>query len=134
MTSTVTATAYPTEKADSFAVSDSCHRSSYVSEENVEDGTVFAPGETFVKTWTVVNTGDCGWGRRYLLNFYDGDRMDGENHAIGRYVLPGHSAKISVTLTAPGTAGEYTGYWILANDFGTPFGGTFHVQIVVSDE
>jgi hypothetical protein len=66
--------------------------------------------------------------------FFGGDDMNGFDTEINRYVRPGQTADISVSLTAPDEIGTYTGYWILTNKNGTPFGARVYVQIVVSDD
>jgi hypothetical protein len=93
-----------------------------------------SPGESFVKTWKLQNTGSCAWDDDFLLTFYSGEDMDGENTVIAEYVASGSTAEVSVTLTAPDDDGTYTGYWILADSSGTAFGSTFYVQIEVSSD
>lgn len=133
-TSITTATMYPTATTLSSVPVDGCYRSAYVSDVTIEDGTEIAPGESFVKTWKLQNTGRCAWDNDYLLTFYGGDEMDGEDTTIDEYVASGNTAEVSVALTAPETDGTYTGYWILADSSGTAFGTVFYVQIVVSSD
>jgi hypothetical protein len=128
------ATAFPTAASYSPPASDGCYASAYVSDVTIEDRMEIAPGESFVKTWELKNTGTCAWDDDYLLTFYSGDDMDGEDTEIGEYVAPGNVSEVSVTLAAPDTDGTYTGYWILADSSGTAFGSTFYVQIVVSSD
>ena len=94
-----------------------------MTSETVKDKTVFGPGDTFTKTWTVKNTGTCAWNDDYKIVFRSGNQMGGpEKQAIGEDVKPGESVTISVDLTAPATAGTYTGKWIFRTDKGVDFG------------
>ena len=45
---------------------------SHIIGETISDGTVFEPGETFKKTWTLRNEGDCDWTTSYKLKFIEG--------------------------------------------------------------
>lgn len=131
---TATAFTYPTATLPSYSVVTSCYSSAYVGDVTIEDGTEIAPGESFVKTWKLQNIGSCAWDDEYLLAFYSGDDMDGEDAVIDEYVASGSTVEVSITLTAPETDGTYTGYWILADSSGTVFGTTFYVEIVVSSD
>lgn len=51
--------------------------SEFVRDVNVPDGTHFAPGTPFTKTWRIRNSGSCPWDASYQLNFVSGERMDG---------------------------------------------------------
>jgi hypothetical protein len=108
-----------------------CNSSAYFEDVTVPDGTEFAPGESFEKIWTIQNTGFCAWKANYMVRFFTGDSMSGLDTEIGRAVASGRDAKISIELTAPALEGTYTGYWILADEYGTAFGMPFYVQIVV---
>jgi hypothetical protein len=130
--STPTLNLFPTATYPWYSTTNSCNNSTYVSDMTIPDGTLIAPGETFEKTWKLKNTGSCAWDEDYLLTFYSGDVMYGEDATIDGYVASGTSGEVSVTLTAPDTEGTYTGYWILADSSGNSFGTTFYVQIVVS--
>ena len=111
-----------------------CEKSTYIGDVTIPDGTVLAPGEVFVKKWTLKNTGFCMWKPAYTLKFFDGNSMSGESAEIGRSIASGDEANIEVALTAPASEGTYTGYWIMADEFGYSFGMPFFVQIVVKNE
>jgi hypothetical protein len=111
-----------------------CENSTYIDDVTIPDGTVLAPGESFIKKWTLKNTGFCMWRAGYRLTFFQGDSMSGEGTEIGRAIASGDQANISATLTAPATEGTYTGYWIMSDDFGYSFGMPIFVQIVVRNE
>jgi hypothetical protein len=109
-----------------------CDLSVYVSDVTIPDETKLAPGKTFTKTWELKNIGSCYWSKGYSMTFLSGDEMGGSNAEINQRINPGNIAKISVPLTAPDTAGTYTGYWILTNSAGMRFGEQVYVQIIVS--
>lgn len=109
-----------------------CDDSAYVSDVTIPDGTVMKPGEEFVKTWKIRNTGACSWTTAYTLAFLGGDRMDGVATALPAAVDPGGTIEISVGLVAPATAGTHTSKWRLKNADGNFFGEWVYVQIVVS--
>jgi hypothetical protein len=109
-----------------------CDNAIYVSDVTIPDGTVLAPGASFVKTWAFQNTGACTWSTNYSLTFVSGDLMGGVTTKLTQPVAPTQQVQASVELTAPATAGTYTGYWRLANAQGNGFGGLVFVKIVVS--
>jgi len=111
-----------------------CDNSAYIEDVTIPDGTVLAPGEIFVKTWILKNTGFCAWKESYRLTFFEGDSMSGLDTEIGKIIASGRQAKVSIELTAPNSEGTYTGYWILENKYDYPFGMPFFVQIVVKNE
>ncbi|NDJ33132.1 MAG: hypothetical protein GYB64_00555, partial [Chloroflexi bacterium] len=105
----------------------------FVSDITVPDGTEFAPGESFTKTWRVQNTGTCEWTTNYLWIFIQGAQMGGPNgQLLGRSVPPGTQADISVNLRAPDDPGTYRGFWQMQTPEGSRFGGTPFVEIVVA--
>jgi len=119
--------------------SSTCNQMAFVADVTVPDGSQFAPGVSFVKTWRVKNTGVCTWSAGYALVFDSGERMGGaESTPLGVSVAPGETVDISVELTAPTSPGTYQGYWLLRDANGQDFGtaGTasepIFVTIVVS--
>jgi hypothetical protein len=111
-----------------------CNSSAYFEDATIPDGTEFAPGESFEKIWTIQNTGFCAWKANYMVKFFNGDSMSGMETELGKNVASGRQAKVSISLIAPAARGTYTGYWILADEYGTAFGMPFYVQIVVENE
>ncbi len=115
-----------------------CNLAQFVSDVTVADGTQFAPGSVFLKTWRLKNIGSCAWTTDYDLFFVNGDKMNGETLvALPKKVNPGETVDVSVQLTAPATDGTYLGNWQLrtpdGKTFGIGAGGTtsFWVKIVV---
>ncbi len=100
-----------------------CDKAAFVTDVTVQDGTSFAPGAAFTKTWRLKNAGSCTWTTSYKLVYYSGEQMS----APTMVNLPwsagfGQAVDISVNMVAPSTAGKYRGYWILANATGQFFG------------
>lgn len=101
----------------------SCDRAQFISDITVPDGTTFAPGATFAKTWRLKNVGSCTWTTSYSLIFDSGEQMGGPSSAaMPTNVAPGQTVDITINLTAPATAGTYRGYWKFKNASGVPFG------------
>ncbi|WKZ37557.1 MAG: NBR1-Ig-like domain-containing protein [Anaerolineales bacterium] len=100
-----------------------CDWVAFVKDVTVADGTTLAPGEVFIKTWRLKNRGTCAWTTDYMLVFNSGSQMGGTTAVrLPGHVAPGQTVDVSVTLTAPSTAGSYSGYWMLRNAAGTLFG------------
>ena len=96
-----------------------CDLAQFVTDVTIPDGTVFLPGETFVKTWRLKNNGVCTWNSGYQIIFDSGDSLNGPaTQSLAGTVAPGQSMDISVTLKAPAAAGSYRSYWKLRNPAG----------------
>jgi hypothetical protein len=94
-----------------------CDQAQFVRDVTIPDGTTFAPGTTFTKTWRLRNAGVCTWSG-YSLVFDRGDAMNGTSPISIGTVGPGQEVDISVSLTAPSTVGSYRGYWRIRNSSG----------------
>lgn len=113
-----------------------CDWVAFVKDVTIPDGTQLSAGEVFTKTWRLQNRGTCTWTPDYMLVFSSGDPM-GSTTAVRLpgYVAPGQTVDVSVTLTAPASAGYYIGYWMLRNPSGALFGSgskaneAFYVEI-----
>lgn len=103
---------------------------------NIPDGTQMTPGQQFVKTWRIKNSGICTWGAGYKV-VYAGytDPMSGVPQPINGVVGPGQEIEISVQFKAPVKAGEYVSAWTMQNAAGIKFFGIgakpLYVKIVV---
>ncbi|MFQ5422189.1 MAG: NBR1-Ig-like domain-containing protein, partial [Anaerolineae bacterium] len=115
-----------------------CTRSfTFVEDVTVPDDTTFTPGDSFVKTWRLQNSGTCPWIEGFSLVFVGGDQLDGPDSApLTAVVAPGQTIDVSVELTAPETIGTFRSNWQLADAEGNPFGvgglieEAIYVQIV----
>jgi len=116
-----------------------CDKAEFVADVTVPDGTTFAPGQAFTKTWRLKNVGACTWTPSYSLAFVSGELMGGAaSSALPAAVAPGQTVDVSVYLTAPSASGPHEGSWMLRNPSGGFFGigasGTspFWVRVNVS--
>jgi len=104
---------------------------SHIISETIKDGTVFSPGDTFKKSWTLRNEGDCNWTTSYTFKFIEGDRMGGaSSFNVPSVIEPNEDITFMVDLTAPNTAGNYTGVWQLFADDDEEL-GRYWVKITV---
>ena len=116
----VVAVGAPTQTASAQTY---CDWAQYVADVTVPDGTSFAAGSTFTKTWRLKNIGSCTWTTGYSLVFSSGEKMGGPNSVpLAVSVAPGQTVDISVNLTAPAAPGSYRGFWMLKNASGAVFG------------
>jgi hypothetical protein len=99
---------------------------------NIPDNTIMSPGQDFIKTWRVKNTGACPWGAGYVL-VYAGysDQMSGQFIALTEVVQPGDEVEVSVQFKAPDAAGEYLSAWTMRNPQGVTFPEVIFVKIIV---
>jgi hypothetical protein len=100
-----------------------CNAAQFVADVTIPDGTYINPGGTFVKTWRLKNVGTCTWNTSYALVFDSGEQMGTTSMVMfPKFVSPGQAVDLSVTLTAPTTAGIFRGYWKLKSSTGQMFG------------
>ena len=85
-------------------------------------------GSTFTMEWKVWNTGTCEWDWRYQLVSVSGNNMYGipQDH---NPIAAGGTTTLKVTMTAPSTAGTYTGTWQMNDGAGHNFGSLLTVTI-----
>jgi len=106
-------------------------------DNNMTSPPVVTPGQVFVKTWKVKNTGTCSWVPGYQLAYAYGNtpaaQMGGQPVPITSTISPGMTVDLSVTLTAPTTNGTYQGFWQMKNANSQSFGQTIWVGVTVAD-
>ena len=109
-----------------------CDSLEFVADVNIPDNTNMAPGQDFLKTWRVTNTGSCPWEAGYEM-VYAGyaEDMDGQAQPLTQVVQPGQEVEISVQFTAPSEIGEYLSAWQMQNPAGVTFEEIIFVKIVV---
>ena len=100
-----------------------CDWAQFVIDVTVPDGTRYAPGTSFQKTWRLRNIGSCTWTTSYALVFSSGEQMGAPASVnFPHNVAPGDTVDLSVSMTAPSSAGHYFSYWKLRNASGVIFG------------
>jgi hypothetical protein len=108
-----------------------CYSAAYIADVTIPDYSEVAPGTVFRKTWLLENTGTCAWDQNFRMGFIGGYDLAGSPKKIGQTIYPGQEADLTVTFTAPDTAGEYTSYWRLGTKDGALFGTSVYVIIDV---
>jgi hypothetical protein len=130
------ATIAPTTGSGSTHFAVGCNDAEFTG-ENMPDGTIVTPAKRFEKWWMLQNVGTCTWDEGYSFDFKSGDQLNGDNKLITKnsdkseFTAPGHSQSFIVQMWAPGTAGEYKGYWQMKSDSGQWFGSIVSVDIQV---
>lgn len=100
-----------------------CNWANFVRDVTIPDGTEIRPGATFRKTWRLQNFGACSWTADYDFVFVEGQSFNAPLRVgMPKTVDPGEVVEISLLLEAPTTPGEYTGYFMLADEDGDRFG------------
>jgi hypothetical protein len=85
--------------------------------QNVQDETVFTPGQEFTMTWTIKNDGTSTWTANYHLRFYSGDAFGApKDITLDQEVQPGDTIDITMDMKAPSKAGDYRSDWVLSNE------------------
>lgn len=90
--------------------------------ENHPDNSVLKPGEKFVKTFELKNSGSTPWTTSYSLVLDSAP----QNETLGspsqvnlpQETPPGGTVSLSISLAAPTKIGTYTVYWSLKNERG----------------
>jgi len=131
-TTAPTDTAVPTNNPfESTPTGITCDDAKWIEDVTVPDGTQMTPGQDFVKTWKVRNTGSCTWGTGYtLIHGYD-EKLEGIAEPLAGAVAPGEEVEVSVRFKAPANTGEHRSYWRMQNGSGSAFGEFLYVTIVV---
>lgn len=96
------------------------------------------PGQSFSKTWRLVNNGSCTWTREYSAVWFSGEKMTRNlSLPLNSVVQPGQSVDITVDFVAPSEPGVYQSNWMMKTENGKVFGlgpagsGPFYVRIEV---
>ncbi len=115
-----------------LAATKSCYSMSFVSDVTIPDNTPVTPGQTFTKTWKVINNGSCAWDAGFKFAFTGGDAMGGATYVLPSKVDVNASLNISVAMTAPtNKTGTVQGNWRMSTAGGQFFGDEVYVIVVV---
>lgn len=100
-----------------------CDHAQFVTDVSTPDGSSFAPGAAFTKTWRLMNIGTCTWTAAYNVIWDGGELMDTPlSFKLPAEVPPGGTVDVSVNLKAPRTPANYKAFFKLTNAAGTEFG------------
>src|SRR5512142_1703483 len=79
-----------------------CDHAQFVSDLTAPDGSTFATGTPFTKTWRLMNIGTCTWSTSYNLIWVGGDAIGAPASVkLPAEVPPGQMVELSVNVTAP---------------------------------
>jgi len=93
------------------------------------------PGEAFIMTWKVHNSGTCEWKAYYRITFVSGQDFDPYIVNLGRTYEIGKNPELSVQMDAPRRTGTFTAHFRMSDGNGNLFGSTLPVTIkVVGDQ
>jgi polar amino acid transport system substrate-binding protein len=104
-------------------------------DSNMRNPPELPPGQPFVKSWRVRNTGTCTWDKDYGLVYADGHtpaaRMGGKTVVVDRQVKPGETYDFNADLVSPLIPGVYHAFWTMRNPEGGLFGDRLWVGVKV---
>ncbi len=110
-----------------------CLQAELVEDVTIPSGQIIAPGTPFRKIWRVKNAGTCTWPADTHMIPANGNLWIGTGLNVGKNVKPGGIADFAVDITAPASAGEYSGNWFLDLSgtvaLGPTNGGAFNIRI-----
>ncbi len=97
----------------------------FIEDVTVPAGTRFTSPQKFSKVWRIQNSGDCAWTPAgYGLRFAEGEPMGGPAFLpLSGATQSGDTIDLTLTLTAPDTAGAHRGKWTLFDNTGRPVPG-----------
>jgi len=97
-------------------------------------GSKLEQGQVLVKTWSVQNNGSESWPASTKLIFLRGDRdLLGETEEFSVVsAQPGQTIEVSIPITTPIKAGNYTAYFQLADQDRNVFGPRLWLEILVT--
>ncbi len=142
-TATFTPTASPTPAPSptptpTVSLSDkiSLNDKAVFSGETYKDYTIVKPGQKFVKTWRLTNTGRTTWNTAYFLHreAVQGHPLaSAERVPLPTQVTPGETVEIPVAMKAPEKTGIYSERWTLRNPQGqiVPVGMGRYIWVII---
>jgi hypothetical protein len=121
-----------TNTASGAAGASACYSSAFVKDVTIPDKTPMTPGQSFTKTWLMLNNGTCAWEAGFKFNVIAGETMNGVAVTLNQAVEPGRQYELSVPMVAPtDKSGELKGTWRLSDANGNFFGDAPWVIITV---
>ena len=111
------------------ATANGCYNAALVEDVTVPPGTKFNPGDTFKKTWRLINTGTCDWLADFKITYVGGNLFGSDTTKIRQRVAIGNTGDISLPMVAPAGVGTVVSNWQMATDTGALFGPVLTVSI-----
>jgi hypothetical protein len=122
----------PVISGPTIAATKSCYSMAFVSDVTIPDNTPMTPGQTFTKTWKVVNNGSCAWDAGFKFAFTGGDAMSGATYTLPSAVAVNATVDISIAMTAPtNKTGAIRSNWRMSTAAGQFFGDEVYVVVTV---
>jgi hypothetical protein len=107
-----------------------CFDATLVS-ESTDPSSKLDPGAKFTKTWQIENSGSCVWTVDFKFTYVGGYLFGSDTTKIRKRVEPGATLPISLDMVAPGSSGNASSSWQMADNSGGLFGDVFTFQIQV---
>jgi len=111
------------------ATANGCFNAALVEDVTIPSGTKHKPGDTFRKTWRLINTGTCDWTADFKITYVGGNLFGSDTEKIRQRVAAGNTADISLDMVAPQGVGTVVSNWQMATDTGALFGSVLTVSI-----
>lgn len=135
--SPIPTTAETQSNQSTAAITTGCQDAAQYVTDDGRDGTTYAPNIPFTKMWRVKNTGTCIWDSTYIVAYVSGANMTQSPWYMlvpaGSTVPPGATVDVSVGMTSPATAGEYSADWRIQNSSGAKL-VQFYLALKVQDQ
>ena len=103
----------------------------FLNDITVPDNSIFAPGDSIDKRWSIQNTGTCDWRADYRFVLTSGDGMGAAPETALFPARSGTVATIQVPMTAPAEPGDYISRWQARSPEGNLFGAVVFIKIKV---
>jgi hypothetical protein len=89
----------------------------------IPDGAHMQAGQSFSKTWRLVNAGTCAWTADYAIIWFSGENFSAvREQAFSSIIRTGQSVDITVDMVAPRLGGAHQSNWKLRDARGALFG------------
>lgn len=105
----------------------------FVADVTIPDDTLMIPGQTFAKSWRVLNNGSTSWGEGFQLVHVDGADLSESKEQNVTAVDPGQMTTLTVNMTAPSVPGIHFTDWRLRDPEGNEFGDILYARIIVEE-
>jgi len=105
----------------------------FIDDVTIPDYTSIEAGESFIKTWRIVNKSSFTWPKGTTLRYVGGKQMGPEKICVSG-VKPGEEKDISIQLTAPNTSGTVHTHYRFCTPEGIEFGHKVWCTIKVPSE
>ena len=113
------------------ATANGCYNAALVEDVTVPAGTKADPGDTFTKTWRLINTGTCDWLADFKITYVGGNLFGSDTTKIRQRVAVGNTGDISLNMVAPSGSGAVVSNWQMATNDGNLFGPVLTVSITL---